>query len=208
MSRSKFQLLIGTLLGVALIASAMLFLELSKNDSVGGIVSGQVVTTGEAAIGGPFSLISHLDKETSNDDFLGKHMLIYFGYSFCPDVCPLELQRMALALDMLEDEDIDLDQLQPLFITIDPERDSAEILAQYVPLFHPRIMGLTGSAAEIAEAAGNYKVFYRKADDTVDYLMDHSSIIYLMGPQGKYLAHFTSFDSPEDIAARVQEFLE
>ena len=208
MGRFKFQIIMGSLLGLAFIAILVLFLEVSKHNSSDGMVSGQVITTGQATIGGPFNLISHYGAPVTDTNFRGRHMLIFFGYSFCPDVCPLELQRMALVLDILDEAKLDMKRIQPLFISIDPERDSPDILSKYVPLFHPLLIGLTGSSEQIAEVATNYKVYYRRASDDLDYLMDHSAIVYFMGTEGEYLAHFTSFDSPEDMARRIQTLLE
>ena len=108
-------------------------------------------------IGGPFALIDHTGKPRTDKDFRGKLLLIYFGYSYCPDVCPTDLQQIGLAVDGLG---ADGEAVQPLFITLDPERDTAAHLADYVPLFHPRLIGLTGSAEEIRRAALAYKVYY------------------------------------------------
>ena len=156
----------------------------------------------EALVGGPFELVSHRGETVTNEDFSGRHMLLYFGYTFCPDVCPTELQKMALALNLFEDQGGDMDEIAPLFITIDPERDTQEVMADYVSAFHPALTGLTGTPEQIAKAAKAYRVYYAKADDAGDgsYLMDHSSIIFLMDGKGRYVRHFTLPDTPEYLA--------
>jgi len=159
-------------------------------------------------IGGAFSLLDHQGRRVSDSDFRGRYMLIYFGYSFCPDVCPLELTRMGRALDLAGAAGVDLDGLAPLFITIDPERDTVEQLAGYVPLFHPRLTGLTGTQDEIDAVTGAYRIYARKAagagEDPGDYLMDHSSMLLLMGPDGGFVTVFTPRESVDEIAARLK----
>src|SRR5215218_10759430 len=138
-------------------------------------------------IGGPFALIDHTGKPRTAADFQGKLLLVYFGFTYCPDVCPTDLQNIGLALDKLGPAG---DIVQPLFVTLDPERDTAEHLAEYVPLFHPRLLGLTGSLDAIGTAADAYKVYFAKipiGKDAGDYTIDHTSFIYLMDGYGKYL---------------------
>jgi cytochrome oxidase Cu insertion factor (SCO1/SenC/PrrC family) len=139
-------------------------------------------------IGGPFALIDHTGKPRTDEDFRGKLLLIYFGYSSCPDVCPTDLQQIGLAVDGLG---AGAEAVQPLFITLDPERDTSEHLADYVPLFHPRLIGLTGSAEQIRRVALAYKVYYAKyPPDSPDYVIDHSAFIYLVDKAGKYVGFF------------------
>jgi cytochrome oxidase Cu insertion factor (SCO1/SenC/PrrC family) len=139
-------------------------------------------------IGGPFALIDHTGKLRTDEDFRGKLLLIYFGYSYCPDVCPTDLQQIGLAVDGLG---AGADAVQPLFITLDPERDTALHLADYMPLFHPRLIGLTGSAEQIRRVALAYKVYYAKyPPDSPNYVIDHSSFIYLVDKAGKYIGFF------------------
>jgi cytochrome oxidase Cu insertion factor (SCO1/SenC/PrrC family) len=139
-------------------------------------------------IGGPFSLVDQTGKSRTDEDFRGKLLLIYFGYSYCPDVCPTDLQQIGLAVDQL---DAAAGAVQPLFITVDPERDTAAHLAEYVPMFHPRLIGLTGSAEQIRRVAGAYKVYYAKyPPGSPDYVIDHSSFIYLVDENGKYIGFF------------------
>jgi len=145
---------------------------------------------GEAVvIGGPFSLTASDGRRVTDQDFRGRWMLIYFGFTFCPDVCPTELAVMAAALDALGDDAADI---QPILITLDQERDTVEVLRDYVAAFHPRLIGLTGTLAEIQAVAGAYRVFFQKTepDASGDYVVDHSSVVYLMDPAGDYVAVF------------------
>jgi protein SCO1/2 len=149
------------------------------------------IVSGEALVGGPFTLTDQNGKRVTDQDFRGKYTLIFFGFTFCPDVCPSELQVMSAALDELGPVG---EKIQPIFITIDPARDTPEAMKLYVSNFHPRLIGLTGSDADIAAVAKAYRVYYAKAKDTEnspDYQMDHSTILYLIGPDGKFVKHFT-----------------
>ncbi len=168
--------------------------------------SGQVTTTGTALVGGPFTLTDHTGTQVTEKDFHGTYTLIYFGYTYCPDVCPGELQLVAAALDEMGAKG---EQIQPVFITVDPERDTVEQMALYVPQFHDRLIGLTGSPEEVAAAAKAYRVYYAKVDDpeATEYLMDHSSILYLMGPDGGYVGHFTYGTKPDELAAKLSQHL-
>lgn len=161
--------------------------------------------------GGPFSLSSSEGRRVSDMDFRGKFMLIYFGYTHCPDICPTELGAMTAALEKLGH----LSQaLQPIFITVDPKRDTAAILAEYRKSFHPRLLMLTGSEADIAAAAKAYKVHRRKylwnatAQANDDYGVDHSSLIYLMGPDGKFRTLFPLHTSPDRMAEVIRTYLD
>jgi len=152
---------------------------------------GGPIGSGTALVGGSFTLTNQDGKRVTDQDFRGKYMLIFFGFTYCPDVCPGELQVMSAALDQLG---ADGDKIQPIFITIDPARDTPEAMKIYVSNFHPRMVGLTGSDADIAGVAKAYRVYYAKAkgsENSPDYLMDHSTILYLMGPDGKFVKHFT-----------------
>ena len=148
------------------------------------------VSTGEALVGGSFSLRDQDGKMVNDRNFLGKYMLVFFGYTYCPDICPTELQVMTQAIEAMGRAG---EAIQPVFITIDPERDTPEVLKAYVANFGPRLIGLTGSQGEVAAAAKAYRVFYKKVEnaDGNAYLMDHTSIIYLMDRKGLYVRHFT-----------------
>jgi len=156
-------------------------------------------------IGGPFALIDQAGEPRTDEDFRGKLLLIYFGYSYCPDVCPTDLQQIGLAVDQLGDTG---GAVQPIFITLDPERDTAAHLAEYVPLFHPRLVGLTGSAEQIRHAASAYKVYYAKyPPGSPDYVIDHSSFIYLVDENGKYIGFFPSGTTADRMIEIIKQHL-
>lgn len=158
-----------------------------------------ILMWGREPVGGPFSLIDHTGVARTDQDFRGKLLLVYFGFTYCPDVCPADLQSIGLALDQLGAAG---DKVQPLFVTLDPERDTPAHLAEYVPTFHPRLIGLTGDASAIRAAADAYKVYYAKVTNEggSEYTVDHTAFIYLMGVDGKYLGFFPPGTTPERIA--------
>jgi protein SCO1/2 len=159
-------------------------------------------TNGEAraSIGGPFSLSDTAGKRVTDVDFRGKLMLVFFGYTHCPDACPTGLQTMAELLDKLG---ADAREVAPVFISVDPERDTPEALSAYVKNFSPQIVGLTGSVDAVASAAKAYRVYFRKAGGgRDDYTVDHSAFVYLMDREGQYLTHFM-FNTPTDAIANV-----
>lgn len=163
---------------------------------------------GTAAVGGPFTLVDHTGRTMTEANFRGRLMLVYFGYTYCPDVCPTSLSAIAEALDMLGEG---AEEIVPIFITVDPERDKAEDMRDYVAAFHPRLVGLTGSVEQVAAAAKSYRVFFAKVreegDDPDDYLVDHSAYTYLMDRDGKYLTHFPHGIDPGEMARRLAESL-
>ena len=157
------------------------------------------------SIGGPFTLVDQNGKTRADAEFRGKLMLIYFGYANCPDVCPTELQTMSEALEQLGPGAA---EVQPIFITVDPERDTPPQLANYAQNFDPRFVMLTGSEAQIDEAARGYRVYHRRSERADGEIqVDHSSFIYLMGRDGRYLAHFGPGTKPETIAASIRKQL-
>ncbi len=161
--------------------------------------NGGVSLPGGITVGGPFSLVDDTGKPVTDATYHGRWMLVYFGYTFCPDVCPTELQTIAGALDKIGPL---AKNVAPLFITVDPERDTQTVLAQYVKLFDDRIVGLTGTPAQIAAAAKAYRVYYAKTTpkDSSTYLMDHSSFMYLMGPDGRLRTLFPQGLSADKLA--------
>jgi protein SCO1/2 len=151
-------------------------------------------------IGGPFTLTDHTGRQVSDTDFRGQYMLIFFGYTFCPDVCPLGLANMAAILDLLGD---DAEQIQPLFITLDPERDGAKELGAFVTAFHPELVGLTGTQEEIADVAEAYQVLYYKvAHPSGTYFINHSAAVYLMAPDGAFIGSL-DHDAPPEAATEA-----
>lgn len=162
-------------------------------------------STGQALVGGPFTLVDHTGKTVTDQDFRGRYMLIYFGFTYCPDVCPSGLQVIATALDQAGAKS---DRVVPILVSIDPERDTPELLAQYVPSFHPRLVGLTGPPNQVAAMIRAYRVYAKKVEDpksTAGYTYDHSSIAYLMDPQGRYVTHFNPTAGPDRIAERLRQ---
>jgi cytochrome oxidase Cu insertion factor (SCO1/SenC/PrrC family) len=161
-----------------------------------------VVMWNREPIGGPFALTDQNGAHRTDADFRGKIMLVYFGFTYCPDICPTDLQQMGLAVDRLGP---DGEQVQPIFITVDPERDTAEQLKDYMPMFHPRFVGLTGDAAAINDAARAYRVYYAKVDlGKADYTVDHSAFIYMIGRNGEYLGFFPPGTSADILAGGLR----
>jgi protein SCO1/2 len=192
MFRTK-EALIPYLLLVAAVAGGLLWYESAQVPRVG-----QVVVSGHPDVGGPFRLIDQAGKPVSDADFRGRYMLIYFGYSFCPDVCPTTLGVMSQALDKLG---VQGRRIVPVFVTIDPARDTPKVLAQYVKAFGPQFVGLTGSAANIKAVEKEYRVYAAKEPlPGGGYAMSHSSVIYLIGPDGKLVTFYDEAISPDDLA--------
>lgn len=168
--------------------------------------AGVATNVAPASIGGPFTLTTHEGRVVTDKDFVGKYKLVFFGYTFCPDICPTELQTIAQAMDVMGDSGADV---QPLFITIDPERDTPPVLADYVKLFHPSIIGLTGTAEQIAAVAKAYRVYYARSQgepDPTQYLMDHSTFAYLLAPEGSFVTVFAKGSTPEQMVEAINAY--
>lgn len=156
----------------------------------------------DVPIGGPFTLTNTDGKQVTESDFRGRLMLVFFGFTNCPDICPTELSTIAKALDRLG---TDAAKVAPVFISVDPERDTPEVIAGYVKNIDSRIVGLTGKPSEVSAAAKAYRVYFRKADakpGSTDYMVDHSGFTYLMDGRGRYLTHFT-FNTPAETMVTV-----
>lgn len=162
----------------------------------------------KVSVGGPFTLVDHNGKSVTEADFLGRYMLVFFGYTFCPDICPTTLSFIAEAMDILGEDGKDV---VPVFISIDPERDTPEQLKDYVENFHPRLVGLTGTPEQVAVAAKAYRVYYAKLEaeggDPDEYFMGHATSTFLIGPDGKYLTTFSGGTSPQDMAEETRKLL-
>jgi len=192
------QALIPYLLLAAALAGGLLWHE---SEMVPGL--GKSVITGRADVGGPFRLTDQNGKSVSDADFRGRYMLVYFGYSFCPDVCPTTLAVMAQALEKLGGR---RGRVVPVFITIDPERDTPKVLADYMKAFGPDFVGLTGSAAAIQDAERKYRVYaVKKPLEKGNYGVDHSSVLYLMGPDGRLVSFYDEAISPDDLAKELKQ---
>jgi protein SCO1/2 len=184
---------IGILLAIVVVAAIAGVAQwlVIRNDDVTKDASGMVTSV---EIGGPFLLTDHTGRQVTEKDYLGNFTLVFFGYTFCPDVCPTELGDIALALVM---------------ISIDPERDTPPVLAEYVPLFHERLVGLTGTPEQIKNVADAYRIFYRRVDDPEYsyYLMDHTSFVYLLNPEGNVVSLMRYGTSPEEMASTIRQQL-
>ena len=159
-----------------------------------------------SAIGGPFTLVDDNGKTVTDHTYRGKWLLVFFGYTHCPDVCPTTLNSIAAALRQLGPAAA---SVQPLFITVDPRRDTPQVLANYVRAFDPRIVGLTGMTDQIAAVAREYRVYF-SADETPeqrDYQLDHSAFVYVMNPQGKFVQLFGGATANDKIAARLRQLM-
>jgi len=154
-----------------------------------------------ALIGGEFTLTNHMNQTVTDKDYLGKYALIYFGYTYCPDVCPMDLQILTEAYNGLSKEQKEL--VTPIFVTIDPERDTVEVMAEYVSFFDKELIGLTGTVDQVDGIKKAYRVYAAKADDTTDYLVDHTAFTYFMGKDGKLLQHFSHGTVPEEMTAKI-----
>ena len=164
------------------------------------------VLAGVPQIGGSFSLVNHNGKSVTEKDFKGKFLLIFFGFTNCPDVCPTEMQTFSVAMEELGD---DANEVVPIFVTVDPARDTPEVMGEYVAAFHPSIIGLTGSEEAISDIKKKYRVYSQKQDndDPDYYLVDHTSFTYLMGRDGDLITVFSYGVPPEEIASKIREQL-
>ncbi|XP_039174568.1 protein SCO2 homolog, mitochondrial [Crotalus tigris] len=154
---------------------------------------------------GSFELVDHTGQPCSKEDLQGSWVLLYFGFTHCPDICPEELEKMSRVVDML-DADPKLPRLQPIFITVDPERDTVEAVAKYVKEFHPRLRGLTGTPEQVQKAGRSYRVYYStgpKGEDN-DYLVDHTVILYLLSPDGLFLDYYNRYKTDVKIAENIR----
>jgi len=173
-----------------------------------GPIGGSGKSANQVQIGGPFELTDHLGNPVTDSSYQGRYTLVFFGFTFCPDVCPTTLSTISAALDMLGD---DVKRVRPLFITVDPERDTPEYLREYLVHFHPGIVGLTGTPEQIKSVAKAYGVYYAKSlqegDDPEDYLVDHTSLTFFMDEDGEYAAHFSHSTQAKAMADKMKKIL-
>lgn len=211
----KIRLAIGLLIATAVaVLGAQLTIRMMDDANAPPTAGEQARTAQQVArdiVTGEFSLIDHNGNAVTDGSYRGSWPLIFFGYTHCPDVCPTTLGAVALVMDALGE---DAAKVQPLFITVDPERDTPEIMAAYVDAFHPRIVGLSGSLEQVAAAARSHRAYYARAPveegaeiGETEYAMDHSAYLYLMDPQGVYADVFSPIDTADEIAAKIREFL-
>lgn len=187
-----------------LLTGTALYVFLQPGDDAFAQCRGGQVGGGD--IGGAFTLVDETGATVTDAQVLAKPSLVYFGYTFCPDVCPIDAARNAEAVDILEERGFDV---TPVFISVDPERDTPEVLAEYTDYMHPRMIGLTGSAEQVRAASQAYRTFYRKQDggDADFYLVDHSTFTYLTLPGVGFVDFFRREDTADQIAERVGCFL-
>lgn len=159
--------------------------------------AGNLVPVTQDAFGAPFTLTSHEGEKFRSSDLSGQYQLIYFGFTYCPAICPTELQKITATLNALNPEIAA--QIQPVFITVDPERDTVKVMRDYLTLFHPSFLGLTGTQEEITQVLNDYKVYAAKVDDPslTEYTMDHSSYIYFIDPEGRLLRLYKMEDTAD-----------
>ena len=197
---------------IARAISVLLFVALAVPDLAGPAAAAETEKKSDFPIdfGGPFKLKDHRGKLRTDKDYRGRHMLVYFGYTSCPDICPSDLLEIADALDRLGEK---AEQVAPLFITVDPERDTPRMLRTYLGLFHDRIIGLTGSEAQIAAAAKAYRIHRVKVpvqseENGEDYLVNHTPNTFLMDPEGKFVALFPHDTLSGPMATTIAKYLE
>ncbi|TVV73887.1 SCO family protein [Sphingomonas solaris] len=163
-----------------------------------------------ARIGGPFTLTDQDGRRVTDAQFAGRYRLVYFGYTYCPDVCPTDMQTLGRGLSLFEKQAPALAaKVQPIFITVDPARDTPAVLKQWVAAFHPRLIGLTGSEAQIAAVAKEYAVIYQRVETpgSTSYLMNHTRTAVLFGPKGEPLALIPQDETPEAAAAELAKWV-
>ncbi len=207
MSRNVKTSLIFATLGMAAIVLLLLFeLRTAGTDARQG-----AETRLSASIGGAFALTDQNGIRRSQADFAGRPLLVYFGFTYCPDVCPTALDIMGGALDALQQRDaIAYERLQPVFISVDPARDTPPVLRDYLAYFHPRLSGLTGSQADIDAVKSAFKIYAARGaaeDENGNYNVDHSSFFYLMDENNRYLAHFDHAVTPDQLAKNLSQAL-
>lgn len=194
----------GALLLAMIGGSALYVAQADTGDQFAKCRAGAV---GGGAIGGALDLIDENGKAVTDKEIITGPTLVYFGYTFCPDVCPLDGARNAEAVDLLQAQG---KMVTPVFISFDPDRDTPEVLRDYTDILHPRMLGLTGTAQQIKSASATYKTYFEKqdSDDPKYYLMDHSTFTYLMMPGHGFLDYFDRSVSAADMAARVGCFVD
>lgn len=199
------------LMGAAALAGIIVAAGLYFALDLGGRGLPKSQVSGVALIGGAFELTTHNGDVVTDQTFAGRPMLLYFGYTSCPDICPIDLHKLAKALEILGQ---DANALQPLFVTIDPERDDVAAMKDYVENISPRLVGLTGTPEQVAVAARAYKVYYTKTNASgeateaeEDYWMSHSNVFYLMDGSGTFVGHFDANQSPKAMATAIRAHL-
>lgn len=199
--------IVAAVLMAALLGGAMYFVFIGRSeDAFAQCRAGAPL--GGGALGGPFTLVDGAGRMVTQDDILTTPALLYFGYTFCPDVCPLDNVRNAEAVDLLEGMG---HQVTPVFISIDPQRDTPQVMAEYVDIMHPRMIGLTGTPEQVRAAAQAYRVYFNLREETAEedfYMVDHTTLTYLVLPGHGFVDTFRRETTPEEMAQRTACFLE
>jgi protein SCO1/2 len=185
-------------------AGVVLYVQNLKKEKNKIVEKERTRSLGKAALGGPFSLVDHNGKRRTDKDFHGSWILLYFGFTFCPDICPDELEKMSQVVTSIDDTD-GIPDIQPLFITVDPNRDTPEVIKKYLSEFHPKFIGLTGTSEEIHQAAKGYRVYFSPstADEDNDYIVDHTIIMYLVDPKGDFVDYYGQNKTAVEIKASI-----
>ncbi len=210
MNKRMKQIVMLCLVGFAL-GTTSAWMQVNEDNMGAAAVAGIEPAAGNAMagaeIGGSFTLTDHHGNVVTDKDYADSYKLVFFGFTFCPDVCPAGLQKITTALDKIGN---DANQIQPLFITVDPARDTPEVMKEYVGMFHPQFVGLTGSAEQIKAVEKAYKVYAAKVEDPElsDYTMNHSSYTFLMSPDNQLISLFSADDSPEEMATGIKRVLQ
>lgn len=203
MKKQSFLILVGVLVLILAAVTAFALMPVSKKTGAIALHA----TAGLEGMGGSWSLTDHNGSVVTDQDFTGTYRLMFFGFTYCPDVCPTELKRLTLVLEGLG---ADAAAIKPLFVTIDPARDSPEVLKEYLGRFDPRFIGLTGTVPQIEHMEKIFKVYAAKtqvSDHADEYMVNHSALVYLIGPDNKVLHLFHSGDTPEQMIALIRENL-
>ena len=190
---------------IILLGTLAAFVFLGASDDPFADCRKSVVASGRATIGGPFELVNQDGITVTEKDVITKPLLLYFGYTFCPDVCPMDNARNAEAVDLLIEKKFDV---QPVFITIDPKRDTPEVMKEFSSFMHEKMIGLTGTEEQVKAASRAYKTFYRQTSDEEDYLVDHSTFTYLVLPEHGFVEFFNRDTTPEQMAETTACFID
>jgi len=217
-SRLKLPLLAAALIAIILGSHSLLAQENKESGSEPAGTKAAKVEAEPTVITGEFELVDPTGKLVRSEDFRGRYLLVFLGYTFCPDICPTDLQVMTEALELMGDK---AEKIQPIFITIDPARDTPKVMGAYISHFHPRLIGLTGNAKQVDDAtraygAKFYKVFAPPMQDDgdsggdstdEDYLINHSAATYLIGPDGQYIGHFSQGSEAQGMADQLSQII-
>ncbi|KAK7580683.1 hypothetical protein V9T40_001312 [Parthenolecanium corni] len=196
----KSVLVAGTLTGAIVYWMRELKAEKERREAIE-----RKVRLGKAAIGGPFELIDSEGKLRNSEEFKGQWLLIYFGFTHCPDICPDEIEKMVKTVDVIEKNEF-VPNIQPIFISVDPERDTPEIVGKYIKEFSPKFIGLTGSKEQVDKVCKAYRVYYSAGpqDEDKDYIVDHTIIIYLINPEGEFVDYYGQTRGAEEVANGIE----